>query len=253
MAPPVKRQKRLAVLTSDDERSDAKLTRKPVPIKSLAKTTKGHTREPLAVTQQAPKILPKDHVAKSNCASKAQNTRPISLFFRVGTPAQQPNDQRPPQAVKPEREDHADLIVDDSPNEDADDQGGPTTDSVLQGRTKQPLWVYDNANAKSRPNLQDSRQRFKIPECASSTGIPSRVANVQSRAADLRPWAEVHGPDNLGELMVHKKKVSDVRSWLETALRGHGCKVRYRRPIAVAQPADPEQETSDSQGSLRRW
>ena len=233
MAPPVKRQKRLAVLASDDERSDAKLTRKAVPSKSPAEATKSHTRGSFAVTQQAPKILPKDHVTKPSSRGKAQTTRPIPLFFRAGAPAQQPNDQRRPQAVTPEREDYEDLIVDDSPTEDVNDQGGPTTDSALQGRTKQPLWTYDNANATSRPNLHDSRQRFKIPECARSTGSPpgtSGLANVQSRATDLRPWAERHGPDNLGELMVHKKKVSDVRCWLENAFRGHDCKVRFSRP-----------------------
>lgn len=38
---------------------------------------------------------------------------------------------------------------------------------------------------------------------------------------DLRPWAERFGPTNLEELAVHKKKVSDVRTWLEAVRGGH--------------------------------
>ncbi|RKF82586.1 Cell cycle checkpoint protein RAD17 [Golovinomyces cichoracearum] len=35
---------------------------------------------------------------------------------------------------------------------------------------------------------------------------------------DLRPWAERFGPSSLDELAVHKRKVADVRKWLEDAM-----------------------------------
>lgn len=37
---------------------------------------------------------------------------------------------------------------------------------------------------------------------------------------DMRPWAERFAPTNLEELAVHKKKVADVRSWLESVMHG---------------------------------
>lgn len=37
---------------------------------------------------------------------------------------------------------------------------------------------------------------------------------------DLRPWSERFGPRNLDELAVHKKKVSDVRRWLDEVMSG---------------------------------
>ncbi|KAJ3493294.1 hypothetical protein NLG97_g4816 [Lecanicillium saksenae] len=37
---------------------------------------------------------------------------------------------------------------------------------------------------------------------------------------DLRPWSERFGPRNLDELAVHKKKVSDVKRWLEEVVNG---------------------------------
>jgi cell cycle checkpoint protein len=37
---------------------------------------------------------------------------------------------------------------------------------------------------------------------------------------DTRPWAERFSPCNLDELAVHKKKVSDVRTWLEDVING---------------------------------
>ena len=37
---------------------------------------------------------------------------------------------------------------------------------------------------------------------------------------DMRPWAERFGPINLEELAVHKRKVGDVRTWLENVMTG---------------------------------
>jgi cell cycle checkpoint protein len=42
---------------------------------------------------------------------------------------------------------------------------------------------------------------------------------------DLRPWAERFAPNNMDELAVHKKKVADVRGWLESVMTG---KLRQR-------------------------
>jgi cell cycle checkpoint protein len=41
-----------------------------------------------------------------------------------------------------------------------------------------------------------------------------------SLEVDGRPWAQRYGPSNLDEIAVHKRKVEDVRRWLEDAFAG---------------------------------
>lgn len=223
MAPPAKRQKRLIVVSSDDEEPDAKSAHKPLPTRSQAKAPKSKTSRSSIAPQSGPHALPKDHAAKPKSPYKAQASRPISSFFSAGTQAQQPNGQKPPEVVTPEVEDQEDLIVDDSPVENVNDLEVTTTSTALDLGKKQPVPARNNAAATNRSSLQSRSQRFKIPGCASSTGIGpaiSGVAKVKSCAIDLRPWAEKYGPNNLEELMVHVKKISDVRNWLENVLRG---------------------------------
>ncbi|KAM0258408.1 hypothetical protein ACHAQJ_003885 [Trichoderma viride] len=49
---------------------------------------------------------------------------------------------------------------------------------------------------------------------------PSRPTATDALNDDLRPWSERFGPRNLDELAVHKKKVTDVRRWLEDVMGG---------------------------------
>lgn len=48
---------------------------------------------------------------------------------------------------------------------------------------------------------------------------PMMKSNTQ-KEEDMRPWAERFAPVNLEELAVHKKKVADVRGWLESVMDG---------------------------------
>lgn len=68
------------------------------------------------------------------------------------------------------------------------------------------------------------------PATSSSAGLtasqrfmkPPRLdaASSSDGAVDQRPWSERFGPANLDELVVHKKKVADVRTWLDHVLSG---------------------------------
>ncbi|KAJ9137891.1 Cell cycle checkpoint protein RAD17 [Pleurostoma richardsiae] len=49
---------------------------------------------------------------------------------------------------------------------------------------------------------------------------PARSANASVADDDLRPWSERFAPVSLEELAVHKKKVADVRKWLEDVMNG---------------------------------
>ncbi|CAD6593372.1 MAG: Cell cycle checkpoint protein rad17 [Alectoria sarmentosa] len=236
MAPPAKRQKRLIVLSSDDEKPDAKTAPKLVLPRSQAELSKSSTGRSGIVSQPIPDTLPNDHAAKLKFTSKAQTSRPISSFFSAGTQAQQPNGHKNPEAVAPDVEDQEDLIVDDFAVENVNEIGGTTISTALDHRKKHLELAYDNAAAPDRSSLQGGKQRFKIPEHAPNMGIsPGIPVSVKAKSSniDLRPWAEKYGPNNLEELMVHKKKVSDVRNWLENVLWGQDRKVCSSRPFVV--------------------
>jgi cell cycle checkpoint protein len=55
---------------------------------------------------------------------------------------------------------------------------------------------------------------FKKPALGPSTQLHSAAPT------DQRPWTERFGPSNLDELAVHKKKVQDVKSWLQRVTAG---------------------------------
>ena len=176
------------------------------------------------------------------------------MFFRAGRQAQQPNNQKPPEAEAPEVEDLEDLIVDDSSIENVNDHGGRAPRADLDARKKRPSPAYDNDAATNRPSLQNGSQRFKIPEHASTISITTGTsgdAKAKPSVMDMRPWAEKYGPTTLEELMVHQRKVSDVCKWLEDALRGHDYKVCFLSGNRSCTTVDCELETFDSQGPFR--
>ncbi|KAK1964319.1 Rad17 cell cycle checkpoint protein [Colletotrichum sublineola] len=76
---------------------------------------------------------------------------------------------------------------------------------------------------------QNARKRFRdSTPVSSSTTVgssqkflkPPRPMKPAALDDDLRPWSERFGPLNLEELAVHKRKVADVRKWLEDVVCG---------------------------------
>ncbi|RAL06880.1 putative cell cycle checkpoint protein Rad17 [Aspergillus homomorphus CBS 101889] len=70
----------------------------------------------------------------------------------------------------------------------------------------------------SQKNASTTR-RFVIPPLCDPK--PRQSPQINTNGEDL-PWAQRFGPTNLSELAVHKRKVSDVRDWLNNALDGTG-------------------------------
>ncbi|KAK4103105.1 hypothetical protein N658DRAFT_421837 [Parathielavia hyrcaniae] len=67
-------------------------------------------------------------------------------------------------------------------------------------------------------------QRFILRAGASKTTTSTSTASTTPAAADdgegARPWSERFAPATLDELAVHKRKVQDVRRWLDEVLAG---------------------------------
>jgi len=103
------------------------------------------------------------------------------------------------------------------------------------------------AQPKTMPPLKRPRSEFEssTPGCAppsgsqkflkTADGAKTRTTSTapQPQPYDPRPWIERYGPYDLSDLVVHKKKVADVRKWLEEALQGQ----KYRRLLVLKGPA----------------
>ncbi|EPE06478.1 cell cycle checkpoint protein rad17 [Ophiostoma piceae UAMH 11346] len=64
-------------------------------------------------------------------------------------------------------------------------------------------------------------QRFKRPvRPGASNGSSSTPTTALVNDDDSRPWSERFAPTNLEELAVHKKKVTDVRRWIDDVMGG---------------------------------
>ncbi|KAL7627419.1 RFC checkpoint protein Rad17 [Parahypoxylon ruwenzoriense] len=114
--------------------------------------------------------------------------------------------QRAPTASPTKRDD----IISD-PISDDDDVGEHQAASVSR--------VGQNA----RKRFRDSSQPTSGTAVMSSQKFlrPSRPQQDPTTTSDeQRPWSERFGPTSLGELAVHKKKVADVRRWLEDVMAG---------------------------------
>ncbi|KAJ5298008.1 hypothetical protein N7508_008257 [Penicillium antarcticum] len=71
-----------------------------------------------------------------------------------------------------------------------------------------------------KPRKRTQTKRFILPPDGINGALEKQVTPQPAKEPDRRPWAQRFAPANLGELAVHKKKVSDVRHWLEDAFSG---------------------------------
>lgn len=70
-------------------------------------------------------------------------------------------------------------------------------------------------------------KRFLLSTDSESGAAKEQLAVQPAGEPDRRPWAQRFAPANLGELAVHKKKVSDVQHWLEDAFAGRRSEVSF--------------------------
>lgn len=243
--PPAKRQKRRVVSSSDDDNDDddnktpvppnlekhkvrknvTRLTssvvtaKQSLPTRSRAKPTESiKERSQWSAAIQTTPTCPdttgtssKSPNRRSKAPIKSQGSKPISNFF--GTAVQR---QKTPKATLPEVEnDAADLIEDDSPIEVLDEPSRPQH-KIKSIPDRQRVRCEDNDNVSS------GSQRFKLAGNAMKGAADKQCPKPE---VHLTPWAERFGPSNLEELMVHKRKVSDIQTWLDNVLQGRQAQV----------------------------
>ena len=138
-------------------------------------------------------------------------SKPITSFFGA---APKPKSSQPtPSPEKPSPGpplDPFDDIFDSS-----DDAGGTAPSTALPLRKGNPT-------APGRDSRLKASRRFLRTVSGGSgsrtTPTPSPAQVVDT--VDRRPWNDKYGPASLDELAVHKKKVSDVRTWLDGVFTG---------------------------------
>lgn len=142
--------------------------------------------------------------------------KPITSFFRPGT-APRSQSVQPTPTPSPDKCERATPLedVDDILESSGDDRPSqpPTALPVRKRKSATALAASDVASGPRR-----SQKFLRTANGARSTPPPSQPARKEP--LDERPWTDRFGPLSLDELAVHKKKVTDVRTWLEDVYIG---------------------------------
>ncbi|KAI1425326.1 cell cycle checkpoint protein RAD17 [Xylaria sp. FL1777] len=244
MAPPAKRLKRNIVQTSDDEEDSKPVVNTLTNYLLPSPDTKTKNASSGVATSPSPTRKPSRLVSR-------QSSKPVQSFSLNGSTnnsssgrsgrggrkststSPEKSKARPPAKGKcDEKGKTADLkslfskqaekaaartpvklddIISD-PISDDDDVGehrATTTSHVSLASRKRFKDSSVSNSITSTPTA--SSQKFIRPH------FPSRDPGVDD---EQRPWSERFGPTNLKELAVHKRKVTDVRKWLEEVMGG---------------------------------
>lgn len=249
---PSKRQKRPMVISSDDEDSEVRQQPSKTHGKSQElkfKSTRERSDSNRAISQirrtktrsttlkssvplstqtsrqPSPTQSAKEPVRKRTRSQNAEKPDAHCKFFSGASNTQRSRHgsqySADPSAGNIEEED---FIEDDS----IDEEFGKLLASQLTTRS-----VLDRRKLNSAPS-----QSLAAPVHQESAPCGSQKFIIQGKPLirktsegpldddiDLRPWAERYGPITLEEVMVHKKKVADVRTWLENCIQNRGHKV----------------------------
>lgn len=151
-------------------------------------------------------------------------TRPITTLFSAANDVEERtrpmiSKSVPTDDVQPliKHGDDEDKIDDFSDNEGS--IGLIATPDTLRASLDRRKKVDTSAGCPLAPNetkLSNGSQKFKM--IGRKDVRSGRL--VKSENSDDRPWAERFAPSTIDELVVHKRKISDVREWLETVYAG---------------------------------
>ncbi|EON97793.1 putative cell cycle checkpoint protein rad17 protein [Phaeoacremonium minimum UCRPA7] len=246
MAPPAKRRKRNIVAADEDDEDEKPQTNRnslknflfsspdskaganrapsasPSPVKKpvrpsvLAQSSSNGSSNSLAnlarqakATTKSPSTSPEKKVKtqKKFSDEKGKSADLLTLFSKQ---AQRVQTDGPSSGTRKVDTCPLDDIISDPISEDDDIGVRNVTASSLVGKNAKKRFRESSQPAAS--SSAGASQRFLRPP--KPTGPSAAIDD------DQRPWSERFGPANLDELAVHKKKVADVRKWLEDVTNG---------------------------------
>ncbi|CAJ2513824.1 Uu.00g019430.m01.CDS01 [Anthostomella pinea] len=172
---------------------------KPLQSKTISNTNKKFITKSASTSPEKNKTRP---AIKSKAGENGKSANILTLFSRQA--------ERAP--IKSQTK--LDDIISD-PISDDDDIGEHRAANVSRIGQNARKRIQGPPQASSAPPVTSSQKFLKPPRPAQ----PAREVSSQ-HDHDQRPWSERFGPINLDELAVHKRKVADVRRWLEDVMAG---------------------------------
>jgi cell cycle checkpoint protein len=242
MAPPPKRRKR-NIVTSDDEEDS-----KP-PVNTLANymfaspdaKNSSKPNNSRAITTSPSPIRKSSHLAASQPSKPA--LKPLQSYplngstsksgkKSVSSSPEKSRSRPPPKGKSEEKGKTADLVsLFSKQAERVATRPLVQLDDIISDPISDDDDVGDNQAATASHVGLAARKRFKDSHGSTSTATttiassqkflrPPPLSRDFTVGDEQRPWSERFGPLNLDELAVHKKKVADVRKWLEDVIAG---------------------------------
>ncbi|KAL8826330.1 MAG: hypothetical protein Q9191_003861 [Dirinaria sp. TL-2023a] len=247
--PPAKRQKRHIVLSSDDDvptppskpsiaphikLKDSSKSANGGSVRNCSLPTRSRTTEESTLPPQLSRhSSPGKPQTKSTSKSLVDGS--LHSFFNAASQAALAREKpRSDEQTPVVEETEEDIIEDDSGDEPIHKVSirpgitGSTTRTVLDRRKPLREKPQNHILAPGQEKAITATQRFLTVGQASAKEASTQT-KVVKEAPDTRPWSEKYGPASLEELMVHKRKVADVRGWLDGVLKGQDHKVSIRR------------------------
>lgn len=247
---PSKRQRTIVCSDDDDEPvSPLSRSRSPALPSTFTSATAAPSRPEGIATASSSLLTTRDSRSKLNARSRTSEAAPskrpsaspspqkkapskpsqsLHSFFQPATEGQRWSSQkfevkRGPEAASKGNPVEDDIIEDDYDSYDeiftqhlagVSADVGNTAKSARQDHNESRL-SEPKRSIKSR-NPTRHTKRFLLPKSPATKGSTARL----SIESDGRPWAQRFAPSNLDELVVHKRKVSDVQKWLEDVFAG---------------------------------
>ncbi|KAJ5162474.1 hypothetical protein N7492_007866 [Penicillium capsulatum] len=251
-ARPPKRQRRSTgdEKESQGDRVSARSTHDSIahPVTLSSRPKPPRARPTRAPTTRNPSSSPSSSPRKGSVSPNATKSKSLHSFFQPATDGQRWSSQKfetkRPLAPVTETTFDVDEIEDDYDSYDeiftqhlASLDATPASDAASQGssQTRRPA---PKPAAKTRPKSQPTKRFIMNPGPKVSVDQPR--PRQSSTETDPRPWAQRFAPSSLEELAVHKKKVGDVRNWLEEAFSGR----RRQRLLVLRGPAGAGKTTT---------
>jgi cell cycle checkpoint protein len=194
--------------TPSSSTQDIALEKPPV---KAAKAAKSKAGESDVHTSPGKTKATKTKAKTSIQAELASKSKPIYSFFNAATQRQQSSQRSASPMIQPAPLDETETIEseDDDPSSLALSKGSSVALAMRKRKAQQAKSREDDASLLPPPT-----QKFR------KISDGGRTPSISVTNEDKRPWVVQFGPSNLDELAVHKRKVGDVRNWLNFAYNG---------------------------------
>ena len=241
--PPAKRRRKLVVLTSSEEEEEEEefskqdlgedqlrsKTRKPsfqdhvLPTRLRSKSKPVTKAPPTAPSQSTTQLLPKKPAANAHNVRRDPKTHSLETYFSAANNSHAVKITGSQTSKLGTAVEEEDFIEDNSFDEEMQKLSNPRKD--LHNRQKQaPAQFSTLRENTSSSKLLSGSQVFR--------NLGNGIAKLDRKEElkqlpkdDTRPWSDRYSPMSLEELAVHKKKVADVRDWLNNVFQGRSKKV----------------------------